>query len=60
MYGRTTFIGVTDAVLTFVNGQNIFCSRWENALKHIKIFETVQKSNNKIVSKETPESEYDY
>ena len=27
-------------------------------LKLIKIFETVQKSNNKIVSKEVPE--YDY
>ena len=27
-------------------------------LRHIKIFETVQKSNNKIVSKEAPE--YDY
>ena len=27
-------------------------------LKHIKIFKTMQKSNNKIVSKEAPE--YDY
>ena len=27
-------------------------------LKHIKIFETVQKSNNKTVSKEAPEYNY--
>ena len=27
-------------------------------LKHIKIFETVQKSNDKIVSKEAPEYGY--
>ena len=27
-------------------------------LKHIKIFKTVQKSNNKTISKEAPE--YDY
>ena len=27
-------------------------------LKHIKIFETMQKSNNKIISKEAPGNDY--
>ena len=32
--------------------------KWFVRLKHIKIFETVQKSNDKIATKEAPE--YDY
>ena len=48
-----------DAVSTLVNGKNIFCSCSENTLsKHIKIFETVQKSNGKTVPQEAPECDY--
>ena len=46
------------AVSTLVNGWNIFCSCCGKRfirLKRIKIFESVQKPNNKVVSKEAPE-----
>ena len=52
-----------DAVSTLVNGQHIFLQslgKRSIRLKYIKIFETVHKSNNKIVSKEAPEYDYKF
>ena len=47
-----------DSVSTVVNGYEYLLQSLGKGfirLKHIEIFETVQNSNNKIVSKEAPE-----
>ena len=50
-----------DSVSTVVNGYEYLLQSLGKGfirLKHIEIFETVQNSNNKIVSKEAPEYNY--
>ena len=63
IYGRKTFIGATRCSIDTCKWlENLLQSLGKRfiRLKHIKIFETVQKSNNKIVSKEAPEFDYSF